>query len=82
MAEVASSADSKQCVVCVEDIDGVKRLHVTGPCNHVGVCRYGQQLALSLISSLPRSSILCVIIKLTQLRTTILMDSIGPLDGM
>lgn len=47
MAEVAPSADSKQCVVCVEEIDGVERLHVTGPCNHVGVCRYGDQLALS-----------------------------------
>ena len=47
MAEVAAStAGSKQCVVCVEEIDGVERLHVVGPCNHVGVCRYGQQQTL------------------------------------
>lgn len=70
MAEVASSADSKQCVVCVEEIDGVERLHVTGPCNHVGVCRYGDQLALSLFLIFLRAAFfLCVIIKSRQLRT-------------
>lgn len=28
------------CVVCVEEIDGVERLHALGPCNHLGVCRW------------------------------------------
>lgn len=28
------------CVVCVEEIDGIERLHALGPCNHVGVCRW------------------------------------------
>lgn len=40
MAEEVLNVGHNQCVVCVEEIDGVDRLQALGACNHVGVCRY------------------------------------------
>ncbi|CAM9918868.1 unnamed protein product, partial [Discosporangium mesarthrocarpum] len=38
IGEITTHVERTQCLVCVEDIDGIERLHAFGHCNHLGVC--------------------------------------------